>query len=62
LFAAGSDTTTKVLTWTVLYLTVYQDIQEKLYQEIVKAAGTDKSPQLADRQKYDIANIQIHYN
>jgi len=62
LFAAGSDTTTKVLTWTVLYLTAHEDMQEKLYQEIVKAAGTDKSPQLADRKKYDIANIQIYYD
>jgi len=52
LFAAGSETSAMVLTWTVLYLTVHQDKQEKLYNEIVKAVGTERRPQLADRQKY----------
>uniref|UniRef100_A0A2P2J024 Cytochrome P450 77A1 n=1 Tax=Rhizophora mucronata TaxID=61149 RepID=A0A2P2J024_RHIMU len=41
LFVAGIDTTTSVLQWVFLELVLNQDIQEKLYQEIVRCAGKD---------------------
>ncbi|KAJ4838699.1 hypothetical protein Tsubulata_003137 [Turnera subulata] len=41
LFVAGIDTTTSVLQWVFLELVLNQDIQEKLYQEIVDSVGKD---------------------
>jgi len=46
-FVAGHETTAKALTGQINCLLHYQDIQEKLYQEIITSIGT-KSPSLED--------------
>jgi len=46
-FVAGHETTAKALTGQINCLLHYQDIQEKLYQEIITTIGT-KSPSLED--------------
>jgi len=51
MFTAGSETTSNVLTWGLLYLTAHQEVQETLYKEIIKIVGAERSPQLSDRQK-----------
>jgi len=39
LFIAGSETTSMVICWTILFLTLNQDSQRKLKQEIIEARG-----------------------
>lgn len=49
LFGAGFDTVSTFLSWAVMYLVAYPEIQEKLHQEIKENVAMDRSPRLADR-------------
>jgi len=49
LFLAGSETTSTTLTWASLYMIRYQDIQEKVQEELDKVVGRDKQPTMKDR-------------
>nr|AKH03504.1 cytochrome P450 3037B1 [Paracyclopina nana] len=48
LFAAGSETTATTLSWAVLYMILYPDVQAKVYKEISEVLG-DREPTLEDR-------------
>jgi len=50
-FAAGHETTATALSWGCLCLATYQDIQEKIYQEIVESIGDTAMPRLEDLEK-----------
>ena len=39
LFQAGSETSSTTLSWAVMYLTLYQDVQEKCWMEINHQLG-----------------------
>ena len=39
LYLAGTDTTSKGIYWTFLYMVVYPEIQEKIYTEIQQNIG-----------------------
>ena len=39
LLLAGSETSSTSLDWGLLFLAKYQDVQQKLYQELCKAFG-----------------------
>nr|Q92095.1 RecName: Full=Cytochrome P450 1A1; AltName: Full=CYPIA1 [Opsanus tau]AAA74968.1 cytochrome P450 1A [Opsanus tau] len=49
LFGAGFDTVSTGLSWSVMYLVAYPEIQERLYQEIKDSVGTERMPLLSDR-------------
>lgn len=49
LFGAGFDTITTALTWSVMYLISYPNIQKKLHKEIDENIGKDRSPRIADK-------------
>lgn len=49
LFGAGFDTITTGLSWCVMYLVCYPDIQEKLHEEIDENIGKDRNPRIADK-------------
>lgn len=49
LFLAGTDTTTNTLLFTILFVTYYQDIQQKMFEEIMEVVGDARRPQLTDR-------------
>ncbi|XP_068432658.1 cytochrome P450 1A1 [Clinocottus analis] len=49
LFGAGFDTISTTLSWAVMYLVAYPDIQERLYQELKDKVGLDRSPVLSDK-------------
>lgn len=49
LFAAGSETSSNTLAWTLLYLTKHPEIQQSLYAEICSVIGTSRLPSLEDR-------------
>lgn len=49
LFGAGFDTISTALSWSVMYLVAYPEIQERLYQELKDKVGLDRTPVLSDR-------------
>ncbi|XP_053720986.1 cytochrome P450 1A1 [Synchiropus splendidus] len=49
LFGAGFDTISTGLSWAMMYLVSYPDIQERLYEEIRGVVGTERLPRIADR-------------
>ncbi|XP_070543694.1 uncharacterized protein [Ptychodera flava] len=51
LFAAGTETTSTTLSWTILFMMNHPKVQERVYQEITKVIGNDRLPTLADREK-----------
>ena len=42
LFKAGAETSSTTILWILLFLTRYQDVQEKCYQEIVSVTGEER--------------------
>jgi len=51
IFGAGAETTSTALNWAILYLTEYQDVQEKVHKEVMDVVGSCRSPLLSDKQK-----------
>ncbi|XP_053573338.1 cytochrome P450 1A1 [Bombina bombina] len=49
LFGAGFDTITTALSWSLMYLVVYPEIQEKIQKELDNVIGRDRRPRLSDR-------------
>jgi len=60
LFLAGSETTSSMLSFTILLLLKHQDIQDKVRAEIDSVIG-DREVQLADKKKYN-AYLGNHSN
>lgn len=50
MIVAGSETTANTIRWILLYLIRNPEIQEKMFQEISVAIGTE-TPSIADREK-----------
>ena len=50
-FLAGTDTTSTTLSWAMLYLLHYSDVQLKLQDEIDKQIEKSRLPNLADRNR-----------
>ena len=42
LFKAGAETSSTTILWIILFLTRYQDVQEKCFQEISKVTGEER--------------------
>ncbi|XP_020291003.1 probable cytochrome P450 303a1 isoform X2 [Pseudomyrmex gracilis] len=51
LFMAGSETTSKALSFGFLYLIMFPEVQRKAQEEIDKVLGRDRFPTLDDRPK-----------
>ncbi|XP_041792897.1 cytochrome P450 1A1 [Chelmon rostratus] len=51
LFGAGFDTVSTALSWAVMYMVSYPEIQERLYQELKDNVGLDRTPLLSDKSK-----------
>ncbi|XP_060116213.1 cytochrome P450 1A4-like [Heteronotia binoei] len=49
LFGAGFDTVTTALSWSLLYLVTYPEIQKKIQEEIDQTIGRERKPRLSDR-------------
>ncbi|KAI8484312.1 cytochrome P450 2 sub U member 1 [Branchiostoma belcheri] len=49
-FLGGTDTTTQILRWAVLFLAAHPEIQEKVAAELDSVVGRDRLPELSDRQ------------
>ena len=48
LFGAGSETTSKTLSWAVVYMLRYPEVQEKVQEELDRVVGRDRSPTMED--------------
>ena len=61
LFIAGLDTSSLSLGWIVLFLSKYQDVQRKMYQEIITNLGETKAVSMSVMEKlpYVRAVIQV---
>lgn len=52
LFGAGGETTATTLRWAFLLLSVHQDVQKKLQEEIDSIVGKDRLPSVTmDRDR-----------
>ncbi|KAL4223490.1 hypothetical protein ACF0H5_016961 [Mactra antiquata] len=54
LFLAGGETTGTSLDWSLLYMMMYPDIQERCYNEIIQVTGSGRPVSLGDRP-------ELHY-
>ena len=60
LLFAGAETTSTVLNWSLLILTKYPAIQEKIQDELDKVCGRDRLPNLVDRSSLHYTDAVIH--
>ncbi|GFO05885.1 cytochrome p450 2j2 [Plakobranchus ocellatus] len=51
LFNAGTETTTNTIVFAVLYMVNFPQMQSKLHQEMEDAVGTDRTPNISDKNK-----------
>ncbi|XP_051626362.1 cytochrome P450 1A5-like [Manacus candei] len=49
IFGAGFDTVTTALSWSLLYLVTYPDIQKRIQKELDQTIGRERRPRLSDR-------------
>ncbi|XP_064013341.1 cytochrome P450 1A5-like [Pogoniulus pusillus] len=49
LFGAGFDTVTTALSWSLMYLVTYPNIQKKIQEELDQSIGRERRPRLSDR-------------
>ncbi|XP_059169542.1 cytochrome P450 2J2-like [Physella acuta] len=59
LFIAGTETTSTTILWCLLYSIHHPDQQEKVYQEILEKVGTERTPNMMDRQNLKYLNAFI---
>ena len=50
-FAAGTETTSSILLWALVYLVNNPDLQEQLFQDIRNKVGVDNLPSIKDKTK-----------
>uniref|UniRef100_A0A8C8TJU4 Cytochrome P450 2J2-like n=1 Tax=Peromyscus maniculatus bairdii TaxID=230844 RepID=A0A8C8TJU4_PERMB len=60
LFFAGTETTSATLCWALLYMSVHQEVQEKVHAEIDQVIGHGRQPGTADRESMPYTNAVIH--
>ncbi|KAK0494628.1 cytochrome P450 [Armillaria luteobubalina] len=48
MYAAGTETTSGTLTWFVLAMTIYTDVQKRAHEEIDAVVGRDRLPTFSD--------------
>nr|WLF82656.1 cytochrome P450 1A1 [Tor putitora] len=59
LFGAGFDTISTALSWSVVYLVAYPEIQERLQRELKEKIGMDRTPRLSDRTELPLLEAFI---
>ncbi|AEC10778.1 Cytochrome P450 superfamily [Arabidopsis thaliana x Arabidopsis arenosa] len=58
-FFGGHETTSNLLAWTTMLLSLHQDWQEKLREEIFKECGKEKTPDSETFSKLKLMNMVI---
>ncbi|XP_071298169.1 cytochrome P450 1A4-like [Agelaius tricolor] len=49
LFGAGFDTVATALSWSLMYVALYPNIQKKIHEELDRTIGRERRPRLSDR-------------
>ena len=49
LYFAGTETTSTMLSWCIVCLVAYPDVQKKLYDSITACLGAEGTPSMGDR-------------
>ncbi|KAF1571977.1 UNVERIFIED_CONTAM: Cytochrome P450 1A4, partial [Eudyptes pachyrhynchus] len=49
LFGAGFDTVATALSWSLMYVALYPDIQKRIQEELDQTIGQERRPRLSDR-------------
>ncbi|NXI06804.1 CP1A4 protein, partial [Irena cyanogastra] len=49
LFGAGFDTVATALSWSLMYVALYPDVQRKIQEELDRTIGRERRPRLSDR-------------
>ncbi|NXB42187.1 CP1A4 protein, partial [Leucopsar rothschildi] len=49
LFGAGFDTVTTGLSWSLMYVSLYPDVQKKIHEELDRVIGRERRPRLSDQ-------------
>ncbi|NXC49408.1 CP1A5 protein, partial [Penelope pileata] len=49
IFGAGFDTVTNTLSWSLMYLVTYPDVQKRIQAELDQTIGHERTPRLSDR-------------
>jgi len=60
LLLAGTETTSTALTWAILFLIRYPDIQTKIHNELDTVIGTNQLPDLTNRTNLPYTEAFIH--
>ena len=60
MIGAGSETTTTVLRWSLVYLVNFPDFQERCFREIEKVVGTDRLPTINDKSSLPYVEAFLH--
>ena len=57
---AGTDTTSITMSWAMVYLTNYPDIQRKIQEELDQVVGRSRAPQWSDKQNLPYTEAALH--
>ncbi|KAH9494443.1 Cytochrome P450 2C3 [Bulinus truncatus] len=59
LLTAGTETVATTVSWFVLYMLHYPDVQKKIFHEILENVGTERAPTEQDKAKFNYLNATI---
>ena len=59
LFLAGMDTSSATICWIILYLSKYEEVQEKMYREIERCLGESKAVTMRAMEKLPFVRAVI---
>lgn len=59
LLIAGTETTSTVISWALLLFLHYPEVQEKCFQEVSLVIGTQRAPNMQDKQKMTYVEATI---
>uniref|UniRef100_A0A3Q0REY1 Cytochrome P450 1A n=1 Tax=Amphilophus citrinellus TaxID=61819 RepID=A0A3Q0REY1_AMPCI len=59
LFGAGFDTISTALSWSLMYFVAYPEIQDRVFEEISKYIGLDRTPVISDRNNLPFLEAYI---
>ncbi|ETE64942.1 F-box/WD repeat-containing protein 10, partial [Ophiophagus hannah] len=60
LFIGGTDTTSSVISYALVVLARFSDVQVKIHQEIDEIVGANRAPSMEDRMKLPYTNAFVH--